>query len=146
MNRLALPLPLLTAVFLGIVVLLPSPAADVNPSPSSLAPGQRCFELRTYYTHPGKLEDLHKRFREHTNGLFVKHGMTLIGYWAPDDKPEVLIYLLAYPSREAREESWKAFMDDPEWKKAYEESHKDGPILMKVESEILQATDYSPLQ
>ncbi|HUF62931.1 MAG TPA: NIPSNAP family protein [Verrucomicrobiales bacterium] len=144
MNRLAPPL--FAAVFLGIAGVLPTFFADVNASSSSLAPGQRCFELRTYYTHPGKLEDLHKRFREHTNALFVKHGMTLVGYWTPDDKPEVLIYLLAYPSREAREKAWKGFMEDPVWKKAYEESHKDGPIVMKVESEFLQATDYSPLQ
>jgi len=39
----------------------------------------RVFELRTYYAHPGKMEALHARFRDHTNKLFVKHGMTLIG-------------------------------------------------------------------
>ena len=75
---------------------------------------QRVFELRTYTAHEGKLEDLHKRFREHTNRLFQKHGMTLVGYWTPVDEPEsknTLVYILAYPSREAREASWKAFRE-----------------------------------
>src|SRR5436190_22453387 len=75
----------------------------------------RLFEMRTYITHEGKLDDLHKRFREHTNKLFEKHGMTLIGYWTPVDGPQAkntLVYILAYPDRDAREKSWKEFSDD----------------------------------
>src|SRR3984893_19497329 len=68
----------------------------------------RVFELRTYYANPGKMEALHARFRDHTNKLFVKHGMTLIGYWNPIDPKqadEKLIYILAYPSKEAATKS-----------------------------------------
>lgn len=108
--------------------------------------GERVFEMRTYYTHPGKLEALHQRFREHTNALFVKHGMSLVGYWVPEAKEETLVYLLAYPSKEAREASWKAFMEDPAWKAAFAASRKDGPLVAKVDSEFLRATDYSPIQ
>ncbi len=43
----------------------------------------RFFELRTYYAAPGKYEDLLARFRNHTLGLFEKHGMANLGYWAP---------------------------------------------------------------
>jgi hypothetical protein len=110
---------------------------------------ERFFEQRIYITHPGRLTALHHRFREHTNRLFEKHGMDLVGYWTPTDGPEAentLIYILAYPSREAREQSWKDFLNDPEWKKVYEESHRDGPIVMKVESKFLIPTDYSPIK
>ncbi len=109
----------------------------------------RVFELRTYTTHAGKLDALHSRFRDHTNALFVKHGMSLIGYWTPAEGPEAkntLVYILAYPSREAREASWKAFRDDPAWKSAYEASIKDGKLVEKVESKFLDPTDYSPIQ
>ena len=109
----------------------------------------RLFELRIYTTHPGKLEALHERFRNHTNRLFEKHGMELVGYWAPaegDEAENTLIYVLAYPDREAREAAWKGFLNDPEWKKAYEESHKDGPIVKKVENKFLTPTDYSPIK
>ena len=111
--------------------------------------GQGVFEIRTYTTHPGKLGDLHNRFRNHTNPLFVKHGMRLIGYWTPTETPtfqNTLIYILAYPSREAREKSWKAFLADPVWKLAYTNSIKNGKLVAAVEATFLDATEYSPLQ
>jgi hypothetical protein len=109
----------------------------------------RFFELRIYTTHEGKLEALHQRFRDHTNRLFQKHGMELVGYWTPVDGPEsknTLIYVLAYESRAARDRAWEAFKNDPDWIKAYEASHKDGPIVSKVESKFMNATDYSPIR
>jgi hypothetical protein len=109
----------------------------------------RLFELRIYTTHPGRLDALNRRFRDHTNRLFQKHGMELVAYWTPvegEEAQNTLIYVLAYPDREARENSWKAFREDPEWKRVVEESQKDGPIVEKVESKFLTPTDYSPIQ
>jgi hypothetical protein len=37
-------------------------------------------------------------------------------------------------------------MDDPEWKKVYAESQKDGTLVTKVESTMLAPTDYSSLK
>jgi len=114
----------------------------------SSAKDTRCFELRTYHAAPGKLEDLHQRFRQHTLRLFEKHGIENIGYWVPmdkDGKPEnKLIFLLAYPSREAREKSWQGFMNDPDWKAAAKASEANGPLVTKAENPYLEATDYSP--
>lgn len=112
---------------------------------SAAEPDSRVFEMRTYYAAPDKLESLHARFRDHTTKLFEKHGMTNIGYWVPLENPErKLIYLLAYPSREAREKAWQAFLDDPDWKRAKEASEVDGKLVDKVEIKYLTATDYSP--
>ena len=110
---------------------------------------ERFFEMRTYTAAPGKLEALHTRFREHTNQLFIKHGMQLVGYWMPADGPKAdntVVYILAYPSKEAREKSWKDFQDDPDWKKAKEESEVNGKLVDKVESIFLKPTDYSPIK
>lgn len=105
----------------------------------------RCFEMRVYYAAPGKLDDLNARFRNHTVKLFEKHGMENIGYWMPiDNKDQKLVYVLAYPSREAREKSWKAFMADPEWQAAYKASEVQGKLVAKVETYYMTATDYSP--
>jgi hypothetical protein len=110
----------------------------------------RVFELRTYHAAPGKMAALHARFRDHTTALFKKHGMTVIGYWSPLDPKQAeerLVYLLAFPSKEAAEQSWKAFREDPEWKKVREESEKDGRLLARPpESLYLSPTDYSPLK
>lgn len=103
------------------------------------------FELRTYHSNEGKLDELHARFRDHTVALFEKHGMTNLVYWVPaDNEANTLVYLLGYPDEEARANSWKAFRDDPEWKAVYAESTKDGKLVAKVDSIFLTATDYSP--
>ncbi|WP_308468512.1 NIPSNAP family protein [Rathayibacter soli] len=39
------------------------------------------YELRTYTVAEGKMNDLLRRFREHTMVLFESHRMTSIGYW-----------------------------------------------------------------
>ena len=105
----------------------------------------RCYEMRIYYAAPGKLEELNARFRNHTCKLFEKHGMVNLGYWMPLDNPEnKLIYVLAYPSREARETSWKDFMADPEWQTASKASEVNGKLVSKAESLFFTATDYSP--
>jgi uncharacterized protein (DUF1330 family) len=121
----------------------------IAPSPS-LAKDSRCFEIRTYTAAPGKLEELHARFRNHTLKLFKKHGMKIVGFWGPTDKEKgsenTLVYVLAFPSREALDKAWKEFRADPEWLKARDESEKNGKLTEKVESVILMATDYSPIK
>jgi uncharacterized protein (DUF1330 family) len=121
----------------------------IAPSPS-LAKDSRCFEIRTYYAAPGKLEELHARFRNHTVKLFKKHGMQIVGFWGPTDKEKgsenTLVYILAFPSREARDKAFKDFGADPEWQKARSDSEKNGKLVEKVDSVFLMATDYSPIK
>jgi hypothetical protein len=106
----------------------------------------RVFELRTYTTNEGKLPDLQKRFREHTVDIFKRHGMTSVAYWTPQDKPNTLIYVLAFPSREAAKASWDAFRNDPEWKKVAAASEEKGKIVAHVDSVFMDPTDYSALK
>ena len=117
--------------------------------PSHAQAGPRVFEIRTYTTHPGKLEALNARFRNHTLKLFEKHGMTNVGYWTPRDSARAqntIVYLLAYPSREAARASWQAFGRDPEWRQAAAASEANGKIVEKVESVFLDPTDFSPMK
>lgn len=106
----------------------------------------RVFELRTYYTHEGKLDDLQARFRNHTTKLFEKHGMTNIGYWVPRDQPNTLIYVLAYPSKEAATKAWDAFRKDDVWIAARTASEANGPIVVKVVSVFMDPTNFSALK
>lgn len=109
----------------------------------------KVYELRTYTAPDGKLADLHRRFRDHTLRLFQKHGMTNVIYLAPMDAPasqNTLVYLLSHQSREAAKASWDGFRNDPEWKKVASETQVNGPIVTKVDSLFLQATDYSPMK
>ncbi len=121
-----------------------------SPASPSLAKDSRLFEMRTYHAAPGKLEALHARFRDFTNKLFVKHGMQMVGYWVPMNKEgqydNTLVYILAFPSREAREKAWKEFTDDLEWHAVKAETEKNGRLVEKVDSVFMTATDYSPIK
>jgi hypothetical protein len=129
-------------------------ATDYSPK---IAPSQgtedRVFELRTYTTPPGRLDALHGRFRNHTVGLFAKHGMSNLFYWKlqPDQAGAdvTLIYLLAHQSVDAAKASFTAFRADPEWiaAKAASEKAAGGSLTVDkdgVKSLFLKATDYSP--
>jgi hypothetical protein len=106
----------------------------------------RLFELRIYYCHPGKLNDLKARFANHTTKIFEKHGMTNIGYWLPvNNTDSALYYVLAYPGKEARDASWKAFGADPEWKQVSSKSEENGKIVAKVTSIFMNAEAISPI-
>lgn len=107
---------------------------------------ERVFELRTYTAAPGKRDDLLDRFRAHTLDLFERHGLENIAYWLPQDSEDELVYLLAFPSRFARNEAWREFEMDPEWQQVYEASREEGPLVENVESTLLRPTDYSPLR
>jgi hypothetical protein len=141
---------LLTGV-LALILISPTGGPDKSRASTEAPPvANRVFELRTYYTNEGKLDDLHKRFRDHTCALLKKHGAELIGFWTPldDDKGKgsKLVYLVAFPSREAAKKTWEEFGNDPEWKKVYEESHKNGKLVDKVDSVFMEPTDYSEMK
>lgn len=131
----------------ALIFLALAPMAASADEPAAKATG-KVYELRTYVANPGKAEAMHARFRDHTCKLFQKHGMELVGFWTPadekDGKKDTLIYMLAFPSREAAKASWAAFGSDPDWQKVYKESHKDGVLVAKVDSVYLDAADYSP--
>lgn len=109
-------------------------------------PDTRVYEMRVYYATPGKLDALHARFKNHTLTLFEKHGLTNVGYFVPEgeNKENKLIYWISAPSKAARDKSFRAFATDPEWKKAFTESEKNGPLTTRIESTFLSTTDYSP--
>jgi hypothetical protein len=106
------------------------------------------YELRTYEAAPGKIAALQARFRDHTTGLFERHGMQIIGFWtyAHGGWSDQLIYLLAFEDVADRDAKFAAFEADPEWQKARAASEADGTLTRRIRSDLLRPTDYSPLQ
>jgi hypothetical protein len=123
------------------------PPAPCGPgvTDKNVASDSRCFELRTYTVRaegPGSIDLLHSRFRQHTNRLFRKHGMEIVGFWHPTNKPNTLIYILAYKDRAARDAAWKGFQSDPEWAKV----RADMQVGTQVEAIFMNAVDYGPMK
>jgi hypothetical protein len=119
------------------------------------------YEMRVYYTHDGKFDDILTRFKNHTVQLFEKHGFTNVGYWTTIKRDSVsfadkfilqnngksaLIYIVSFENMEARNKSWNNFINDPEWIKVFEESRIDGPIVKEIEQVFLNPTDFSKLK
>lgn len=109
-------------------------------------PSNRLYELRVYYASEGKLPDLMNRFQKHTLKYFKRYQMRLEGFWLPlgENKENKLVYVLSYPSREAREKSWKEFMSDTGWINVMKNSAENGELVAKIESTFLKTTDFSP--
>jgi NIPSNAP len=112
----------------------------------------KLYELRFYTTNPGKLPDLHARFRDHTMKLFEKHGIENIIYWtvsegdakSNDDVDNLLVYIVAHKDESAKDASWAAFRADPEWKAIAAKSEEKGKILAKPPRAIfMRETEFS---
>ncbi len=128
-------------------------ATDFSPPiATTVSTYPRVFELRTYTTTPGNLGALFQRFRDHTIGLFAKHGMTNLFYWkltsGEPSAENTLIYLLAHPSAQAAAESFANFRKDPDWitARTASETKAGGSLTVPegVKSLFLTPTDYSP--
>ncbi|MBA4057690.1 MAG: NIPSNAP family protein, partial [Marivirga sp.] len=86
-----------------------------------------------------------ERFQNHTTKIFEKHGMENIGYWLPlKNDQNALYYILAYPSKEARDKSWADFSADPQWKEVATKSETSGKIVESVTSVFMNASDIMP--
>jgi len=136
-----------TCIALLAIALLAALRATAADRPADKK--DRLFELRTYTAVDGKLDAVLARFRDHTNALFIKHGMTPVAYWTPtegDLAKNTLVYVLAYPDKAARDKAWADFQADPDWIKAKADSEKDGKIVDKVVSVFIKPADFSPLK
>jgi NIPSNAP len=106
------------------------------------------YELRVYRSLPNRMPALLKRFESATLRIWAKHGIRQAGFWttAIGESNNELIYLLAWESLAEREQKWAAFISDPEWVSARNDSEKDGPIVANIANSILQPTSFSSVR
>jgi hypothetical protein len=138
---------------LPVAALLPSatwPISNTEPQTNeekSIPSTSTVYELRIYHANEGKLDDLLRRFRDHTLALFSKHNMKTLAFWTAADEPlkaNTLVYILVHPSREAAKTNWQAFQSDPEWQSVRDTSEVNGKLVDHVDSTYLALTDFSP--
>ena len=134
------------------VVLGQATAADAPPARPKTAPEARwltgpLYELRIYEASEGRHRDLIKRFREHTDGLFKKHGMEPMGYWIPTDgsykQKRKFVYVLQHPSRYAAYQNWIKFSTDAEWEAVLDRPEYKGLLSERPVSIFMTENEYS---
>ncbi len=102
------------------------------------------YELRIYYIHPGRMENIHKRFSEVTLELFKKHNIRTVDFWEDAEAKNIIYYLLEHDDMDARNKNFKSFGSDPDWIKAKELSQRDGPIVERTENFFMKRVPYAP--
>ncbi|MDA1191304.1 MAG: NIPSNAP family protein [Candidatus Poribacteria bacterium] len=106
------------------------------------------YEQRNYIIPPGRMGDILSRFRDHTMGIFPRHGIEVVGFWVTDlgeRSHGELMYLCRFEDLNARQAAWDSFRQDPEWIAVRKTTEANGPIVQQVDVKILAATDFSPL-
>ena len=125
---------------------------DCPPSKIEIKPAARLlegplYELRIYQASEGRFQHLIKRFREHTDRIFKKHGLNALGYWTPTDGSvkdrRKFVYLLEHPSRYEAYRNWTSFFNDKEWEKVTDKPEFQGLLSEKPTSIFLTSNDYS---
>jgi len=105
------------------------------------------YELRVYEIIPLRMKDINDRLAKHTMRIWERLGIRPVGFGENAIGPSnTLNYILAWESLKERQEKWDAFMSDPERLKVMEETHKNGPLVLKSTNTIMQPTSYSPMQ
>ncbi|MDB5530055.1 MAG: hypothetical protein JWR51_3158 [Devosia sp.] len=106
------------------------------------------YELRIYECLPGRLPALLKRFNDHTLAIWDRHGIRQAGFFTTvvGESNQRLTYFLAWESLAEREAKWTAFITDPAWHKARDESERDGQIVANVTNQLLAPTAFSSVK
>ena len=114
----------------------------------TVARSQRVYELRSYESPTEKrYQKKVKMFNDGDEiGLFARLGFNAIFYGdviSGSAMPN-LMYMTSFESKESREEHWKAFFGDPQWKKL-SALPEYANIVSKSETFFLFPTEYSDI-
>jgi hypothetical protein len=124
------------------------PGVDAPKGP--LAAASRVFELRTYESHSEaagrkKIEMFEKAGEIE---IFRRVGLTPVFFARDLVGPRLpsLTYMLVFADAAAREKSWAAFRDDPEWVRLRSTpGFTNAEIVSNIHTALLRPTDYSQL-
>ncbi len=103
------------------------------------------YELREYEAVPGRLAALVARFRDHTLGLFERHGIEVVFISVTEfgeNSNNELVYVVRFESYQQMQERWAAFQGDPEWQQVRRDSEKDGPLVARLSRRLLNAAAF----
>jgi hypothetical protein len=98
------------------------------------------YELRTYEIAPGKMRAIADRFANITvPRFFKKYGIKPVMFWETTvGVSNHFVYLLEWDSLAEREQKWDAFVSDPEWIAARNETERESVIVLRYTNILLR--------
>jgi hypothetical protein len=107
------------------------------------------FQLRNYHLLPGRLDAIQARFRDHTQALFEKQGLSNYPYWITVEKDGAqpkLVYLIGHLTKDEFNAAFGRFVADPEWIRVRDASEASGKIIEKIDAVFFTALPFSPMK
>ena len=75
------------------------------------------FELRTYRTKPGMLDQWSKVMDEKIIPFQISKGMVVVGSFIGEDEEDLYVWIRRFESDEQRDQLYRAVYEDSVWKK-----------------------------
>jgi hypothetical protein len=112
--------------------------------------GPRLFELRTYESHNERAHRAKVRMFSEMGEIeiFRRVGLTPVFFSRTLAGPRMpsLVYMLVHENMAAREKSWDAFRNDPDWKKlSATAGYTDPEIVSNITTVLLRPSAYSQI-
>jgi NIPSNAP len=101
------------------------------------------WELRRYAIAPGRIADIHTRFRVHLPPLLARHRIHVVGRWTDNTNAEMpaFVYMMAYRDLAERETQWRDFYADPEWPDVRARSNGATDMIERIDISFLRPPD-----
>jgi hypothetical protein len=95
------------------------------------------------------LDAIQTRFRDHTQALFEKQGLSNYPYWITVEKDGAqpkLVYFIGHQSKDEFKAAFAGFVADPEWIKVRDASEAPGKIVEKIDAVFYTPLPFSPMK
>jgi hypothetical protein len=98
------------------------------------------WELRHYAIAPGRIADIHARFRDHLPPLLARHGIEVVGRWTAtgDTERASFVYMMGYDDLAQREAQWREFYADPQWPDVRARSNGTSDMVTSIDITFLR--------
>ena len=97
-------------------------------------------QLRIYEIYDHNKAAFHARFRDQCIPIMRRYGFEIVSMWESrrDGRTE-FVYILTWPDLATKEESWRRFLADEEWKEIKRvTAAQHGDLVGEIDDRVLQ--------
>ena len=97
-------------------------------------------QLRIYEIFEHNKAAFHARFRDHAMRIMKRYGFHIVSMWeSSHDGRTEFVYILTWPDLAAKEDAWRRFLADEEWKEIKRRTAAEhGDLVGEVEDRVLE--------